>query len=436
MNSSHVPAFVAILHKTMTTSAPYTLHHKSHAHHQRQLQSVSSSEQSAYSALDGIRADIDRACGLPVLYAGCGAAQCVCLSAAHMSVMSLLPTIPPSASKASINISSVLSARSRQLLFYTLLAFITHDLHRSHDNGVFIQLRHSEHVVVSVSTASSLHLLTALQEITKNSTQQFEQPDVFDNVDDVEPFSPTPPDNTSNGTQQQQHSALFSISSNELELRDVNGTLQWRENVCKIGHFSQIDESLVGITSLHSDLLLQLQSIAQWVLLHCDIVIPVAADPPGDERFLLVVNASLFDVAGSSVAALHRAAVLSRKSSNCDDLDYGYDALKNCANSLPQNETFNSTLLFQIFEPFALSSKTYSVHSSRCARRDNLPPAGLRSPSDVKSDVEIWVSSNTTRRVLALSKHAIMLLSADAAPVANDSCQLQVRLHLFGLFCI
>ncbi len=323
-----------------------------------------------------------------------------------------------------------------QLLFYMLLAFSTHELHRSHDHGVFIQLLNSEHVVVSVSTASSLHLLTALQEITKNSTQQFEQPDFSDNVDDVEPFSPTPPGNTSNGTQQQQHSALFSISGNELELRDVNGTLQWRENVCKIGHFFQIDESLVGITSIHSDLLLQLQSIAQWVLLHCEIVIPVAADPPGDERFLLVVNSSLFDVAGSSVAALHRAAVLSRTSSNCGDLDYGYDALKSCATSLPRNETFNSTLLLQTFEPFAMSSKTYSVHSSSCVQWDNLPPAGMRSPLDVKSDVEIWVSCITTRRVLALSKHAIMLLSADAAPVANDSCQLQVRFYLFGLCCI
>jgi hypothetical protein len=302
---------------------------------------------------------------------------------------------------------------------------------------VLIQLSNSEHVVVSVSTASSLHLLTALQEITINSTQQFEPPDLSENVDDVEPLPPSPAVNASNPTEHQQHGALFSISGNELELRDVNGSLQWRENVCKIGHFFQIDESLVGITSIHSDLLLQLQSIAQWVLLHCETVVPVAADPPGDERFLLVINSSLFDVAGTSVAALHHAAVLSRNSSNCGDLDYGYDALKNCANSLPRNETFNSTLFLQIFEPFAMSSKTYSVHTSRCAHWDNLPPAGVRSPLDVKSDVELWVSCIRTRRVLALSKHAIMLLSADAPLVANDSCELQVRLIThFGLCCI
>jgi hypothetical protein len=112
-NSSHIRAFMAILHKTMTSPARHTLHHQAHAHHQRQLQSVSSTGQtaSAYAALDGIRATIDRECEVPVLYTGCGAAQCICLSAALMTVVSLLPTIPLSASKNSINISSVMSAR-------------------------------------------------------------------------------------------------------------------------------------------------------------------------------------------------------------------------------------------------------------------------------------------------------------------------------------
>jgi hypothetical protein len=119
LNFSHAPAFVAMLHKTMTYSAPHTLHHKAHASHQRRLLSESSNEQSAHAALNIIRARIDLECEFPVLYAGCGAAQCVCLSMSHMAIVSLYPTIPLSESKISINISTILSARSSIFSLFT-----------------------------------------------------------------------------------------------------------------------------------------------------------------------------------------------------------------------------------------------------------------------------------------------------------------------------
>jgi hypothetical protein len=123
LNFFHAPAFVAILHKTMTHTAPHTLHHKAHASHQRQLLSESSNQQFASAALDNIRAKIDLECDFPVLYTGCGAAQCVCLCMSHMVIVSLFPTIPLSASKTSINISAILSARF--LVFFLVFSLFT-----------------------------------------------------------------------------------------------------------------------------------------------------------------------------------------------------------------------------------------------------------------------------------------------------------------------
>jgi hypothetical protein len=102
---------MAILHSAMTALVPNTLHHKAHVNHQRHLQSISATEQSTSALLDSMRTSIDRECNFPVLYTGCSAAQCVCLSATHLVLVSLQPTIPLSASKNVINISSVVSAR-------------------------------------------------------------------------------------------------------------------------------------------------------------------------------------------------------------------------------------------------------------------------------------------------------------------------------------
>jgi len=123
LNSSNIPAFVALLHSAMTTSAPHTLHHRAHANHHRHLQSISSAQQSPPAALDDIRANIDLACSFPVLYTGCGAAQCICLSASNLFVVSLLPTIPMSASKTAINISAIVSVRFKLRLLCLFLCY-------------------------------------------------------------------------------------------------------------------------------------------------------------------------------------------------------------------------------------------------------------------------------------------------------------------------
>ncbi len=308
---------------------------------------------------------------------------------------------------------------ARVLFVNALLASHAHELNRALENGVFIRLHTAEYFVVSVPSSSSVFLLTALHDIIGNVTQHFEWPELADNHDDIEHFA----ENASSYRQEHQRNASLSVSGNRLELLHDNGTLQWSEDICKIGHFVQIEQNIVGITSVNVDLLLQLQAVAHWVLLHCNVVIPVTADDPGDQRFLRIVNASLFDNTESSVAALHRAAVAARRSVDCGESDYGYEALKNCANSLPLNDTFNSTLLLEIFEPFAASSKTFAVHSASCARWDGLPQAGMRPPTHAKSNIEMWVSCIKTRRVLAASKYAIMLLQA----VTAHACELHVR---------
>jgi hypothetical protein len=291
------------------------------------------------------------------------------------------------------------------------------------DNGVLIHLHDSGHVILSVSSVSSIHLLTALQDITESFTHRTEWPNslhISQNVND-EPFDPEHSKNTSNLHQEQQLGTSFSLSGNWLQLYFGNGTLQWQEDICKIGHFVQIEQNLIGITSISADLLLQLQAVAQWVLVHCGVVLPVTTDVPGDDRFLHVINASHFNDINTSAASLHQAAVSVQQSSNCSDFNYGYDELKKCANSLPRNEAFNSTQLLQIFEPLAISSKQFTFQSSHCVLWDTLPHAGMRLPSDGNLQVEMWVSSIKSRRVLALSKSAIMLLSA----TTDSSCGIQ-----------
>lgn len=127
LNSFQIPAFIAILHSAMTKSAPRTLHHQAHANHQRHLQSVSVSEQITSAALDNIRVIIDRECGFPVYYTGCSAAQCVCVSAFNISVVSLLPTIPLSTSATSINISAIASLRyTFSRIIFPFISISTH----------------------------------------------------------------------------------------------------------------------------------------------------------------------------------------------------------------------------------------------------------------------------------------------------------------------
>ncbi len=130
VTSSHLPAFIAILHSAMTNSVPHTLHHRAHAHHQRHLLSTSASEERTSAALDNIRASIGQECSTPLFYIGCSAAQCVCLSASNMTVLSLLPTNPLSTSKTSINISSIASIRfiNSPLSFSLDYVFILIDL--------------------------------------------------------------------------------------------------------------------------------------------------------------------------------------------------------------------------------------------------------------------------------------------------------------------
>lgn len=269
-------------------------------------------------------------------------------------------------------------------------------------------------------------MLTALQDITGTSSQRFQHPDFIDNLDDESDLHGHV-ENSSTYLQERQPGSSFSVSGNWLELFYGNGTLQWREDLCKIGHFVQIERNLVGITDINADLLLQLQAVAEWVMIYCGVVIPVSSHVPGDERFLHVINASNFNDINSSVAALHHAAIVFRKSSKCSDFSYGFDEFKKCASSLSQNKTFNSTLLMQIFEPFVGSSpQNFAVYSSSCLSWENLPQSGLRSPSDGNVHVEMWVSCTKTRRVLALSKSAIMLLSA----VAKSTCELQVSSSL------
>lgn len=124
LHSVHIPAFMAILRSAMTVSPPHTLHHKAHANHQRQLLSSSYAEQYTSAALENMRADISSECSFPVLYTGCGAAQCVCLSASNMFVVSLRPTTPLTIAKTLINTSAIVSARFRPLFctrhFFTL----------------------------------------------------------------------------------------------------------------------------------------------------------------------------------------------------------------------------------------------------------------------------------------------------------------------------
>jgi hypothetical protein len=292
---------------------------------------------------------------------------------------------------------------------------------RTHENGLSVFLVDSSRISISVASASSVFLLTALQDIMGTSNRRVELDDVADNVEH-ESDSVDETDNFSIHREKQQLETLFSVSGSWLQLFHANGTLQWRENLCKIGHFVQIEQNLVGISSVSADLLLQLQAVAQWVLIHCDIVIPVSTDVPGDNRFIHYFNTSHLSDINSSVIALHWAAVHSRMSMNCVEFDYGFDELKKCANSLPQNRTFNSSSLLQIFQPFAISPSVFSVYSADCVEWDILPPAGMRSPFDVHFHVQMWVSCPNTRRVLALSKSAIMLLTA----VANATCELKV----------
>ena len=313
-------------------------------------------------------------------------------------------------------------------MFISLL-WHSHLFGRTHDNGVLINLHDSGDVVLSVPSVSSIFLVTALQDITGTFIHRTDGSSNLDVNSDGQPFELEHVENTSNINQEHQLGTSFSLSGNFLELYYGNGTLQWREDLCIIGHFFQFNQNLIGITSVSADLLLQLQAVAQWVLDHCGVVLPVTTDVPGDDRFLHVINATHFSDINSSVASLHQAAVAVRKSSNCSDFNFGYDELKKCANSLPQNETFNSTELLQIFEPFAIASKKFSVHSSHCVQWDTLLHAGMRSPSDGNLQVEMWVSSTKSRRVLALSKSAIFLLSA----ITDTSCKLQVKLSQFRI---
>ena len=385
----------------MTKSAPHTLHHQAHGKHQRHLQSISSSEERASAALDSIRVSISQECSFPVFYTGCSAAQCVCLSAANMSVVSLLPTIPLSTSKTSINISAIVSIRLEE-------------------GGVSLRFVDAADTIVSVPSASSIFLFTALQDITGISKQHFSQSEFTDNADTHSVALEQIHNSSGQQQEQQQHNASFAVSGGWLQFFH-GGTLQWREDICQVGHFVQLDRDLVGITSANSDLLAQLQAIAQWVLIQCGTVLPVSMEPLGSDRFLHVVNASQLTAVNFVVGAIHQAAVFGRKSLNCSDFNYGYDELKRCASSLPRKDLFNSSSLLELFQPFA-SSKEFAVHTTSCAQWDLLPPSGMRSNEDVHFEVEMWVACLKSRRVLALSKSAIMLLSA----VTSSSCELKV----------
>lgn len=268
-----------------------------------------------------------------------------------------------------------------------------------------------------------MFLLTTLQDLTGISKHHFFEHSQFTENIEHEHDAVEIIDENSNDHREQQSYSSFSVVGHWIHQFHPNGTLQWRENICKIGHFVQVEKNLIGITSVSADLLLQLQAIAQWVLVHCDIVIPVSTDVPGDERFIHFINTSHVSDIGNSVLALHQAAVLSRKSLNCSEFDYSFQELKKCASSLPQNRTFNSSSLLETLQPFATSSMEYSVHSTTCVQWDLLPTASISSSSDAHFDVEMWISCSKTQRVLALSKSAIMLLSA----VTHSSCELQVR---------
>jgi hypothetical protein len=302
-------------------------------------------------------------------------------------------------------------------------------IYRTHAHGILIHLHDFEPVFLSLPSASSIYLLTALNDITGIGSHLVEHSSVveFSDNDDMEPVVPQHDRNFSIFLPDQRTS--FSVSDNWLVLFHSNGTIIWREDLCKVGHFIQFGQNLIGVTSISADLLLQLQAVAEWVLVHCNVVIPVTLDTPNADRFLLTINASHFFNIESSVAALHQAAVAFRKSKNCSSFNYGYDELKKCANSLPRNETFNATLFMNIFEPFAVSSKKFTVHNTSCPHWDSLPRAAVRSPS-VAGVLDIWVSCMTYRRVLALSKSAIMSLSL----VSDSACELQAFCVVF-IFC-